>query len=78
MPVARHNPEDSAGAQLAMMAALKLLLTPYSGNEQARAALEAALETIRASLLASPSEDRKLQAFDEAAESLISVVRPKP
>lgn len=76
--MANHNPEDSAGAQLAMMVALKLLLSPYRGNEAAVAALESELERMRALLLASPAEERKVVAFDEAAESLIEVVRPKP
>lgn len=76
--MANHNPEDSAGAQLAMLAAVKLLLTPYRGNTEAIAALESELERTRALLLASPAEERKVAAFDEAAESLIEVVRPKP
>lgn len=78
LPMANHNPEDSAGAQLAMMVALKLLLSPYRCNEAAIAALESELERMRAMLLASPAEERKVAAFDESAESLIEVVRPKP
>lgn len=74
--MATHNPEDSAGAQLAMIVALKLLLSPYRGNPEAIAALESELERMRASLLASPAEERKLQAFDETAESLLQVVKP--
>ena len=76
--MAHHNPEDSAGAQLAMLAALQLLLTPYRGNAAAIAALETELERMRSLLLASPAEDRKLRAFEEAAESLLSVIRPGP
>jgi hypothetical protein len=74
--MASHNPEDSAGAQLAMIVTLKLLLSPYRGNPEAIAALESELERMRASLLASPAEERKLQAFDETAESLLQVVKP--
>lgn len=74
--MATHNPEDSAGAQLAMIVALKLLLSPYRGNPEAIAALESELERMRALLLASPAEERKLQAFDETAESLLQVVKP--
>ena len=76
--MANHNPEDSAGAQLAMMVAVKLLLTPHRGNDAAIVSLESELERMRALLLASPAEERKLAAFDETAESLIEVVRPKP
>lgn len=76
--MANHNPEDSAGAQLAMMAAVKLLLTPYRGNAEAIAALESELEQMRALLLGSPAEEQKLTAFEVAAESLIETVRPKP
>ena len=76
--MADHNPEDSAGAQLAMMVALKLLLSSYRGNESAIASLESELERMRALLLASPAEERKVSAFDEAAESLLELVRPKP
>jgi uncharacterized protein (DUF1786 family) len=74
--MAEHNPEDSAGAQLAMLVALKLLLTPYRGNQQAIETLRDELERMRAMLLASPAEERKLHAFDEAAESLIQAVKP--
>jgi hypothetical protein len=74
--MATHNQEDSAGAQLAMIVALKLLLSPYRGNPEAIAALESELERMRASLLASPADERKLQAFDETAESLLQVVKP--
>lgn len=73
--MANHNPEDSAGAQLAMMVALKILLYEYRGNAKVIASLESELERMRALLLASPAEERKLAAFDEAAESLIEVVK---
>jgi hypothetical protein len=73
--MAAHNPEDSAGAQLAMLVALKLLLTPYRGNAAAIEALEDELERMRADLLATASEERKVYAFDETAEALIAVVK---
>ena len=76
--MANHNPEDSAGVQVAIMVAVKLLLSQFRGNEQAAVALESELERMRALLLASPAEERKVQAFDEAAESLIEAVRPSP
>jgi len=71
-----HNPEDSAGSQLAMVVALKLLMTPYRGNSQAIAEMELELEHMRALLLASPGSDRKLNAFNETAEALLAVIRP--
>lgn len=73
--MATHNPEDSAGAQLAMIVALKLLLSPYRGNPEVIAALENELERMRSLLLASPSEERKLTAFERTAESLLQVVK---
>lgn len=73
-----HNPEDSAGAQLAMFVALKLLLTPYRGKAEAIKALEDELERVRADILASGSTDRKLDAFNIAAEGLMDVIRPRP
>ena len=75
--MAQHNPEDSAGAQLAMMVALKLILTNYRGNKLALDVLESELEHVRALLLASSSEDRKVKAFDETAENLLEVLRSK-
>ena len=76
--MADHDPEDSAGAQLAMLVALKLLLTPYRGNSAAIGALESELEAMRAVLLGSSAEDRKLQGFEATAESLLEVIKPKP
>lgn len=73
--MAAHNPEDSAGAQLAMLAALKYLLSAHRGNEAVAAGLEQTLEEMRAVLLASPAEERKITAFDSAAESLLHSLR---
>jgi len=72
--MAHHNPEDSAGAQLALVVAVKLLLSQFRGNEQALVALESELEAMRALLLCSPAEDRKLKAFEETAKSLLAVL----
>ena len=74
--MADHNPEDSVGAQLAILVAVKLLLSQFQGNAAAATILESELERMRASLLASPAEERKLLAFDQAAQSLIEAVRP--
>lgn len=68
-----HDPEDSAGAQLAMLVALKLLLSAYSGNSEAKNALDNELERMRADLLGTASSERKLLAFNETAEALVKV-----
>lgn len=70
-----HNPEDSAGAQLAMIVALKLLLTGYRSNPSALAAMTDELEHVRADILASRSSDQKLNAFNETADALLDVLR---
>lgn len=74
--MANHNPEDSAGAQLAMLVAVQLLLSSYRGNADAVSALETGLEQMRALLLASAAADRKIFAFEETAESLLQVIKP--
>jgi hypothetical protein len=73
--MAQHNPEDSAGAQLALVVAVKLLLSQFRGNDVAVLALESELERMRALLLGSAAEDRKVNAFNEMAESLLAVFR---
>jgi hypothetical protein len=73
--MAHHNPEDSAGAQLAMLVAIKLLLLPYKANTAAINALQTEFESLRASLLASNSEDNKIEAFNETAESMLQYLR---
>jgi len=70
-----HNPEDSAGAQLALIVAVKLLLSAYRGNDGAASALSDELERMRADLLASGATDRKLEAFEETATSLLQVLK---
>jgi len=70
-----HNPEDSAGAQLAIIVAVKLLLSAHKGNPSATAALTDKLERMRSDLLASNSTEQKLHAFDETAEALLDVLR---
>lgn len=74
MTMANEHLDATAGAQLAMMVALKLLLTPYKGNQQAIAALQSELERNRSSLLASAASDYKIHAFDETAETLIAKI----
>lgn len=70
----RAHLDATSGAQLAMMVALKLLLTPYKGNQQAIDALQTELERVRASMLASSASDYKIHAFDEAVETLIATI----
>jgi len=70
-----HNPEDSAGAQLAIIVAVKLLLSAHKGNPSATAALTDKLERMRSDLLASNSTEQQLHAFDETAEALLDVLR---
>lgn len=67
----RDHLDAVAGAQLAMMTALSVTLTPYKKNPQALEALRHALEDIRAGLLASSASDRKIHHFDEVAETLL-------
>lgn len=71
------NIEEIAGCQLALIVAIKLLLSSFRGNPQAIAALEDGLERMKADALASRASDRKLEAFDAIAESLIEVLSPK-
>ena len=73
-----HNPDDSAGAQLAMLVVLKLLLQPYRGNLEAIGALEQEFESTRAMLLGSSGTDRKIAAFDTTAESFLSILTAAP
>lgn len=70
-----HNPEDSAGAQLALVVAVKLLLTAYRGNPSAAASLGDELERMRANLLATNSSDQKIHAFNETAEALLDTLK---
>lgn len=63
-----------AGTQIAMATALKLVLTSYKAHPDAINALRNELEEMRASLLASSASDRKLEAFEGCAESLLAAL----
>lgn len=76
--MAAHNPEDSAGAQLAMLVALKYLLSAHVNTPGVEEGLRGNLESMRADLLASSSEERKLQAFEVTAEALLQALKPAP
>lgn len=69
-----HHLDATAGAQLALVVAVKLLLTPYKGNSAAHAALQEELESMKADLLGSHASDYKIEAFEAMAESLLEVV----
>lgn len=69
-----HNPEDSAGAQLAIIAAVKLLLSAYKGNPALTTAMTEELERMRSDLLASNSSEQKLHALNETADALLDVL----
>lgn len=73
--MAESNPSDVAGAQLALIVAVQLLLSPHRGNAASLAALESELEAMRARLLASPAEERKIAAFEDMAETLLTTLR---
>lgn len=73
-----HNPEDSAGAQLALAVAVNLLLSRHRGDARMVKALEEGLEHMRAHILASSSTERKLQAFEEVAETLQATISGSP
>lgn len=63
-----------AGAQLAMLNAVRLLLVPYRGNQKAIAAFQEDLERDKANLLASQSSDFKIRAYEETMETLIEAL----
>lgn len=73
-----HNPEDSAGAQLAIIVAVKLLLSQFKDHPGHAVILEGELERMGASILASGSTDRKLEAFQATAEALMAAIKPAP
>jgi len=70
-----HNPEHSAEAQLALVVAVKLLLTTLRANPLASAAMADEMERMRANLLATNSTDQKLHAFDETAGALLNALK---
>ena len=71
---ARYHLDAIAGAQLALMVAVKLLLSAHKGNSQAIAAMANELEDARSLLLGSPASEYQIAAFEAAAESLIEVL----
>jgi ATP-dependent Clp protease adapter protein ClpS len=72
-----HVVEQSAGAQLAIITAVKLLLSVHYGNLAVVSALEDEMARARVKLHASRPSERKLQGFDDAAAALLDAVRPR-
>jgi hypothetical protein len=73
--IIRHHLDAVAGTQLALVTATKLLLSSYQGNSQAEYALQEELERMKSNMLHSSSSDYKIEAFDEAADALLSVLK---
>lgn len=70
--------EEAAGAQIALTVAIAALLALHRGNPVVGQALEQGMERARAGLLASPTEERKLQAFEDVAEILVAAFNSPP
>jgi hypothetical protein len=70
------NHEDSAGSQLALLAAVKLLLAPHRGDLDAIKGLRHELDNTRELLASLAGTERKLLSFEVTAEALMSVLAP--
>lgn len=70
------NPDDSAGSQLALLAAVKLLLAPYRGDLTTIRGLRHELDNTRELLASLPGTERKLLSFEVTAEALMAVLAP--
>jgi hypothetical protein len=68
--------DDSAGTQLALLAAVKLLLAPHRGDLDAIRRLRQELDSTRELLASVPGMDRKLSSFEVTAEALMAVLAP--
>ena len=71
-----HSLDDSAGAQLALMAAVKLLLAPHRGDLDAIKGLRHELDLTRELLGSVPGTERKMLAFEATSEALMAVLAP--
>lgn len=71
-----QNQDDSAGSQLALLAAVKLLLAPHRGDLDTIRGLRHELDITRDLLASVPGTERKLLSFEVTAESLMSVLAP--
>ena len=70
----RHHLDATAGAQLAMMSAMALLLSPHKGNLATAHYLRDEKNRVHAALLGSSSTDYKIHAFEETMDSLIQAI----
>jgi hypothetical protein len=71
-----HTHDDSAGSQLALLAAVKLLLTPHRGDLDSIKRLRQELDHTRELLTSVQGTERKLLSFEITAETLLSVLAP--
>jgi len=71
-----HTLDDSAGSQLALLAAVKLLLAPYRGDLDAIKGLRHELDMTRDLLASVPGTERKLLSFETTSEALMAVLAP--
>jgi len=71
-----HTHDDAAGSQLALLAAVKLLLAPHRGNLDAIKGLRHELDLTRDLLAGVQGTERKLLSFEVTAEALMSVLAP--
>ncbi len=71
-----HTLQDSAGAQLALLAAVKLLLAPHRGDLDTIKGLRHELDQTRDLLSGIPGTEQKLLSFEVTAEALMGVLAP--
>ena len=71
-----HTLDDSAGSQLALLAAVKLLLTPHRGDLDAIKGLRHELDMTRDLLASVAGTERKLLSFEATSEALMAVLAP--
>lgn len=71
-----HTHDDAAGSQLALLAAVKLLLAPHRGNLDAIRGLRHELDMTRDLLASVQGTERKLLSFEVTAEALMAVLAP--
>jgi hypothetical protein len=66
----------AAGSQLALLAAVKLLLTPHRGDLDTIRGLRHELDNTRELLASLAGTERKLLSFEVTAEALMAVLAP--
>jgi len=73
----KYHLDVVAGAQLAMMPALKLLISAYRGNPAAMAALEEEIERAHGLILSSHASEKKIESFEETAKAIVAEIKSK-